>query len=217
MDNESQEYIKKAILSTKDNNKMHFDLALAYEKAGDIKNAIKTFEKAIEYNPNDKESKLHLAELYSANGNPRKAVVNIRSVYLENKEDSRICFLYVILLAKNKNHTEAINKLQQSYKLDSTNHMAQFVRAECLTELNKPREALMILANFERQFENDLNFLTVKLGCYLKMLETETNEYFISLAKNICDKIITQYPEETWAKEKLEKLNNKEEEEECQS
>ena len=49
------------------------------------------------------------------------------------------------------------------------------------------------------------------------MLETETNEYFISLAKNICDKIITQYPEETWAKEKLEKLNNKEEEEECQS
>ena len=95
--------------------------------------------------------------------------------------------------------------------------MAQFVRAECLTELNKPKEALGIIANFENQFENDLNFLTVKLGCYLKMIENEKNAYFVELAKNICDKIITQYPEETWAKEKLEKLSNKEEEEECQS
>ena len=87
----------------------------------------------------------------------------------------------------------------------------------CLARLNKPKEALSIIANFENQFENDLNFLTVKLGCYLKMLESEKNEYFKSLAKNICDKIITQYPEETWAMEKLEKLNNKEEEKECQS
>ena len=196
---------------------MHFDLACAYEKAEDFKNAIKTFEKSVEYNPSDKESKLHLAELYSASGNHQKAVLHIRSVYLENKDDPKICFLYGVILAKNKNFLEAINKLQQAYKLDVTNHMAQFVRAECLTELNKPKEALSIIANFENQFENDLNFLTVKLGCYLKMLENENNEYFMSLAKNICDKIITQYPEETWAMEKLEKLNNKEEEEECQS
>ena len=45
---DKKEAMKKAISSTKDNKKMYFDLALAYEKAEDFKNAIKTFEKSVE-------------------------------------------------------------------------------------------------------------------------------------------------------------------------
>ena len=184
------------------------EIAKNYISLNDETSAIKIYEKALEYAPNDRELRISLSKLYINTGDTQNGLRKIRTLYAENKDDAEVSFLYGVLLAKQKEFYKACEVLEKTYTNNPDMHIALFMQAECLCAVGKAREALTLIAPLEETNGEQYEFLSVKFACYQKLLTNEENNHLIDTLKDICDKIISLYPNETWVLEEKSKLDN---------
>ena len=167
----------------------------------------------MEYNPENIDAKVNLANAYAAAGDKETAVKKIRSAYLLDKKNPKIIFMYAVLLLKNDEFYDAIEKFEAAYKLDNSMFLAEFGKIECLIKLKKPKEALGLLENYENKYGENKEFLLLKVIAYLKLLdisEDAENKYLIKTTIEVCDKIFSIHGEcEPWIIEKYGELKQK--------
>lgn len=206
---EANNYLKKAIKICPDFINAYTEIAENYTFLNDEKSAIKTYEKALEYAPDNKDVKIALTQLYINTGDNQNGIRKARALYTEDKEDPQTAFLYGVLLAKQQEYYKAIEILEKVCTHNPDNHAAIFMKAECLSSVGKPREALALIAPYEESDGETFAFLLAKINCYQKLIaDDENNTHLIDTIKDICDKIISLYPSETWVLDIKSKLDN---------
>lgn len=208
------EYFLRAINSSNDAKHIYFNIANCYHHMGDYKTSLKYWEKTVEYNPDNIDAKVNLANTYSILGDKPQAIRKIRSAYLADKNNPKITLVYAILLLKNDEFFDAIEKFEKTFELDKTAIIAVFGKVECLIKMKKIREGLSILNDYEEKYGNDREFLMLKILAYFGLLREEENDYLIETTISVCDKMFSVYGEEPWIKEKYNEIKRKQEEKE---
>ncbi len=206
---EAVKYFKHVVEIDKEAHYVFFEIARCYHLQKDYKNAIKYYEKLLEYDKENLEAQVNLANIYSICNDNQLAIRKIRNAYIKNKNNADINLLYGMLLLKDGKFSDAIEKFEQAFCLNENLILAQFGKCECLVKLNKPKEALGILQNYEDTNPEDKDFLVAKLIAYVKLNELEESEYYKKTSIDICDKIISIYGKDEWVSEILDKLGDK--------
>ena len=208
---EAVEYFTRALNSAQDTKHIYFNIANCYHNMGDFKNALKYWEKTVEYNPDNIDAKVNLANTYAILGDRETAIRKIRAAYLSDKRNPKIILVYAILLLKNNDFYDAMEKFEKAYDIDNSLTIAAFGKIECLIKTNKAKEALGLLQKFEAENAENKEFLMLKIVAYLKLLEEdENNEYLIKTTLEVCDKMFSVHGDsEAWIREKYEELNKK--------
>ena len=110
---------KKAISIDTGLKKAYFNIAGAYHYKKDIKNAIKYWEKTIEYDKNNQDAYLNLAMTYINDmSDTTKALRYIRSAYEINKYNADAVLKYGIILLKSNEVYRAKEKFEEALCLD---------------------------------------------------------------------------------------------------
>ena len=208
---EAVKYFTRAIESFHDVKHIYFNIANCYHFKGDYKNALKYWEKTVEYNPDNIDAKVNLANTYAILGDKETAIRKIRGAYLKDKRNPRIILVYAILLLKNNEFYDAMEKFEKAFEIDNSLVIAAFGKIECLIKTNKAKEALGLLEKYEENHGKNKEFLMLKIVAYLKLLENdENNEYLIKTTLEVCDRMFSIHGDsEVWIKEKYEELRNK--------
>ena len=205
------EYFLRALKSSNDTKHIYFNVANCYHEMGDYKNALKYWEKTVEYNPNNIDAKVNLANTYAILGDKDTAIRKIRSAYLLDKKNPRIILVYAILLLKNDEYYDAMEKFETAYNIDNNLLIAKFGKIECLIKTNKAKEGLCLLEELESSNNDNKELLMLKILAYIKLLEEDKgNEYLIRTTLEVCDKMFSIHGDsDPWIREKYNELKLK--------
>lgn len=189
---------KKAIALDSSIIKSYSKMAAAYNAMKDKENAVKFWLKAIEYDKNDKYSFMNLAMNCLENKenpeNTKKALRYIRSAYEIDKNDSEVNFKYGVVLMHTNDLYRAIEKLEESYKLNENNLNSQMAIAECYFKLKKADKTEEILNKFKEQKSEDKDYMIIELMLLNhKYINNENNLEIKDEIIKICDKILTKF------------------------
>ena len=208
----------RALKSSNDTKHIYFNIANCYHQKEDYKNALKYWEKTVEYNPNNIDAKVNLANTYAILGDKETAIRKIRSAWLLDKKNPRIILVYGILLLKNDEYYDAIEKFEAAYEIDKNLLIAKFGKIECLIKTNKVKEALSMLGELEAENADSKELLMLKVLAYVKLLEEDKdNEYLIKTTLEVCDKMFSIHGDcEAWIREKYEELRKRQNQKEDQ-
>lgn len=186
---------KKAISLDANLVKVYFNIAGAYHYIDDVKNAVKYWEKTIEYDKENQNAYINLSmcALNDLNDN-KKALRYIRSGYEINKMNPEVVFHYGLILLKRGDFYRAEEKFVEAFGLDNNLIDAQMAIAECKLRQNKPHDALEIINNYKETKQNhkDYIYLRALVLSELLKLDKENNEINGEFSE-ICDRIISEY------------------------
>lgn len=99
-------------------------LGLAYEKSGDLKSAVTTYEGALALDPTDSETSLHLAQLLFRQDRTAEAETRFRAV-LAAEPDSRTAWLGLAQTLETERKPEAVEAYQNYLKVQADDASAR--------------------------------------------------------------------------------------------
>ncbi len=202
-------YFERANKTPSQHNQFNFNIAYCYQMLEDNEQAIKYYEKHLEYYPKNIEALTNLANIYSDIGDNKQALRKIRTAYIEDKTNTNTIIAYAVLLLKENQIFDAMEKFDEALKINSNITFALYGKCECLVKSNKPREALEVIKKAEEEYGNTKDFLMSKLLAVIKLYEIENREEDKNTAFNICDKIKSTFGEDEWINKTKEKLGEK--------
>jgi len=136
-----------------------------YLESGDVEQAEKAFEKAVEAEPNNPDIKTNIGEIFLERGHAEKAAIVFKDS-LNQKEDVHIYNRLGIALRRKGKVSEAIKEYHKALKLDQNDEGLHYNIGRAYIEVNnKPKavhhfkKALGINPNFK-----DAQVILKKLG-----------------------------------------------------
>lgn len=187
---------------------IYYNIACAYKMLGELQNAVKFWEKHLEYSPNNLSSLINLANTYAQLDENTLAIRRARKAYTLNKDNVDAVMTYGVMLLKDGEIFDAKEMFEKALSLKPDFINAKFAIIECTIKTNKPKEALAELENYEKDFGGEKSYLMLKLLAYAKLLEGEENNYLREQILIICDKILTDYGADSWVENLREKYKN---------
>lgn len=160
-----------------------------------MENALEYWKKAVEYNPDNIDAKISLANAYLKTGDIQNAIRKIRGAYSKDKNNTKVLLVYGILLLNNEEYFEALEKLNRALEIDSEYEPAMLAKAECLIKMNKIFEADEILKKYEEKENPDdtskaLNIMYLRVLYNEALIIKENKRELIDNTVELCDKII---------------------------
>ncbi|MBO5947307.1 tetratricopeptide repeat protein [bacterium] len=183
---------------------VYFDIANCYTGKQDLQQAIKYFNKNIEYYPNHIESYVNLSTIYLETGDFVEAQRKIRTAYKQDKENVFLNYTYAIIHFESKLYKEALDKFEFVLSKDITQTGAFLGKLECLININQPQKVIEIIENLEDKNRPEIQQLYSK--AYTKLACIEPSYYNIEKAREIIAQVKSQYPETQDMEMNLEKL-----------
>ena len=130
-----------------------------------------------------------------------------------DKKNPDVIMGYAIILLKEDDIYGAREKFEEALEIKPELTGAKFALIECKIKTNKPKEAMAELEKFREEYGDKKEFMMLNLLVYLKIDETEHNNYLIGQILEICDKILTAWGDDAWVqsvKEEYQKKQNNE-------
>ena len=146
---------------------------------GNIKEAIKYYEKMLEYSPNHIQSCIELAEIHAQNENMKEAIRRIRRAYQQDKENPLVLFEYGKILMLAEEFENAMEKLNIATSIDDNFIFAHLCKAEVYIKTNKFSKAVEIMEQQKERFPESLDVLNFLGFGYIEIAEAEkSSEYY---------------------------------------
>lgn len=184
---------------------VYFDIANCYMAKQDLQQAIKFYNKNIEYYPQHIESYINLSTIYLETGDFVEAQRKIRTAYKQDKENIFLNYTYAIIHFESKLYKEALDKFEYVLSKDATQIGAFYGKLECFINLNQPQKVIDIIDGLEDKNKQDIQQLYSK--AYTKLACIEPSYYNIEKAREVISQYKSQYPETQEVEKDLEKLS----------
>ncbi|TWO31928.1 tetratricopeptide repeat protein [Seonamhaeicola sediminis] len=158
-----------------------------YLKKGDVLNAIKSFESALEIDNQNNIIRTNLANLYYRNGQLNEAEEAFKTIIGQEPEYGQTYYSYALLLGEQNRTKEAITQMQLAIKYMPENIRFYYNLSLLHDKLNNFKEAENVLANGLKLAPQNGDLLYVLAYLYQKQGQLEK-------AKNITQQLVELYP-----------------------
>ena len=180
-------------ISVKAVKNVHFDIANCYAAKCDFENAIKYYNKNIEYNPKEWQSYVNLASVYLEVDDIVNAQRMMRAAYKLEKENILVNYTYAVVCVRAKLYNDALQKFEFILSKDKENKGAFFGRLDCLINLNRPKEVIDFLDRLEYKDREEIKHFYVK--AYTRLACIEPSYYNIEEARKHIAEYKEKYPD----------------------
>ena len=189
---EAEIYYKKALQLAPKNYALYYKLGECNYWTDNYDEAEKYYKKCIEYLPNHSKSYVALTNLLIEEEKYQEALRKARTLYTFDKTSPDSIFAYGIALMKSGMPLEAIEKLNDAIKIDSTFTVARLGIAECYVALKDYKSALDQLEMImdKTGVENDYLHIQDSILCDVLADDTFTDVDFVI---NYCNKFLQRY------------------------
>jgi len=191
---------------------IYYEIAECYNQLTDFKNAIKYYEKSIEYNKENLNGYIKLAFLYTDKLNDSlKGLRIIREAYENNKDKLEIIFNYGLILMKRKEYRRAIEKFDDVLKVNQNYTKAKLAVVQSHLNNNEHKLAFNKLSLFTEEEKENKDYLMLELFCQYNRYEELKDVLILKTILDICDRIIKQYGEDSQVESIKQKIKSTQE------
>ena len=137
---------------TDENQMLVLKLADGYRLMGDRAQAVVWYLQLADRMPPFARIREKLADIYLRDGNKDKAAEQLRAIAKDNPRNEQVYYLLGTIASQEKRYADAANYLEQAISLRPDFKPAYYDLAAVKITLNKPEDALQILAKGRAQF-----------------------------------------------------------------
>lgn len=167
---------------------LFFDMAKAYFQKNDYDNAIRYYEKTIEYQPGMIQAYIEYARVLCIIEDTQGALRKIRKAYSLDKKSNAVLLTYGAVLLKAEKYKEALEKFDTVNKKSDIPE-AKLGYAEACFNLKKYEEASEILNKISDKFDTSIEFRQLMFNVYFELAQISNSAYNIEQALKWCEKV----------------------------